>query len=149
MFGSFALADDNPAPYTISDINLFYGSMITQVSNLLNFENPSGGVLAFFDANGNVNVPSVENTAAQTTLTGSAGTAICSQPEQGSSYKKVVVYLSGYTDTGTQVFTYPTAFSNTPYVYGLTAGVSGATATTTTVTFTVATQTGFVFLEGY
>ena len=42
------------------------------------------------------------NTAAtQTTLTGSVGTALCSQPFQGSSYKKVAVYLNGYTDTGT------------------------------------------------
>jgi hypothetical protein len=92
---------------------------------------------------------SVAITAAQTTLTGSAGTAVCSQPLQGSSYKKVVIYLSGYTDTGTQTYTYPTAFTNTPYVYGLAAGVSGATASSTTVTFSVTTQTGFVFIEGY
>ena len=89
------------------------------------------------------------NTAAQTTLTGSAGTAVCSQPEQGSSYKKVVIYLNGYTDAGTQTYTFPVAFTNTPYVYGLTAGVAGATASTSSVTFTVTTQTGFVFLEGY
>lgn len=85
----------------------------------------------------------------QTTLTGSAGTAVCSEPFRGSSYKKVIIYLNGYTDTGTQTYTFPTAFSHTPYVYGLTAGVSGATATTTTVKFTVTIQTGFVFLEGY
>jgi hypothetical protein len=92
---------------------------------------------------------SLNVTPVQTTLTGSAGTALCSQPLQGSGYKKVVIYLSGYTDTGTQTFTFPIAFSHTPYSYGLTAGVAGATVTTTTITFTVTTQTGFVFLEGY
>lgn len=88
-------------------------------------------------------------TSGQTTLTGSAGTAICSQPSQGANYKKVLCYLSGYTDTGTQIYTFPTAFVNTPYVYGHASGVAGATATTTTVTFSVTTETGFVFIEGY
>lgn len=91
----------------------------------------------------------ISNNATQTTLTGSAGTAICSQPEQGPSYKKVMIYLSGYTDTNSHVYTFPTAFSNTPYIYGVTAGVAGATVTTTTVRFTTTTVTGFVFLEGY
>lgn len=84
----------------------------------------------------------------QTTLTGSAGTAVCSQPHQGATYKKVVVYLAGYTAVA-QVYTFPTAFTNTPYVYGLTAGVSGATVSTTSITFTTTTLTGFVFVEGY
>jgi len=91
----------------------------------------------------------INSSVAQTTLTGSAGTAVCSQPFQGSSYKKAVVYLSGYTDTSTQTYTFPTPFLQTPYVSGATAGVAGATATTTTVTFTVTTATGFVILEGY
>jgi hypothetical protein len=98
---------------------------------------------------GNLTVPTLSSTAAQTTLTGSAGTAICSEPFQGSSYKKVVIYLNGYTDTGTQTYTFPTAFSKTPYVYGLSAGVSGATITTTTATFTTTTLSGFVIAEGY
>lgn len=88
----------------------------------------------------------------QITLTGSAGSAICSQPFQGAAsnfYQKVVIYLNGYTDTGTQTYTFPTAFSHTPYVYGLTSGVAGATVSTTSITFTVTTLTGFVFLEGY
>jgi trimeric autotransporter adhesin len=85
----------------------------------------------------------------QTTLTGSVGTAVCSQPYQGTTYKKVVVYLNGYTDTSTQTYTYPTAFSHTPFVYGLAGGVSGATASTTSVTFTTTVLTGFVFIEGF
>jgi hypothetical protein len=91
----------------------------------------------------------IKNTTAQTTLTGSVGTALCSQPEQGRSYKKVVIFLNSYTDTGTQTYTFPTPFANAPFVYGLTAGVTGAAVTTTNVTFTVTGQTGFVFLEGY
>lgn len=91
----------------------------------------------------------VNSSAAQTTLTGTAGTAICSQPFQGSSYKKVLVYLSGYTDTGTQTYTFPTPFTNQPFVSGGTAAVAGATVTTTAVTFTVTTDTDWLFIEGY
>jgi len=102
------------------------------------------------DSSGNATFPvSIRSTAAQTTLSGSAGTAVCSQPFQGSSYKKVVVYLNGYTDTGTQTYTYPVAFSQTPYVYGLAGGVSGASSSTTAVTFTTTLLSGFVFIEGY
>lgn len=90
---------------------------------------------------------SVSITAASTTLTGSAGTMVCSEPIQGGD-TKVVCYLSGYTDTGTQTYTYPTAFTHTPFAYGLSTAVSGCTATTTTVTCTVTTNTGYLFLEG-
>ena len=95
------------------------------------------------------NKGSINSAAPQTTLTGTVGTAICSQPFQGSSYKKAIIYLSGYTDTGTQIYTFPTAFTNTPYVYGLSAGVSGATVSTTQITFATTTVSGFVFVEGY
>lgn len=95
------------------------------------------------------NKGSMDSAAPQTTLTGSAGTAICSQPFQGSSYKKVIIYLNGYTDTGSQTFTFPTAFTNTPYIYGLAAGVSGATVSSSSITFTTTLLSGFVFVEGY
>jgi len=98
---------------------------------------------------GAVTATVVSPTAAQTTLTGSAGTAVCSQPFQGSSYKKAIIYLNGYTDTGTQTYTFPTAFSHTPYIYGLAGGVSGATVTSTTIKFTTTTLSGFVICEGF
>jgi hypothetical protein len=103
------------------------------------------------DATGNATVANSLNLSSpQTTLTGTTGTAVCSQPFQGSSYKKVVVYFSGYTETGTQTYTYPTAFVNTPYVYGLSTAVSASTATTTSVTFvSVGALSGFIFIEGY
>jgi hypothetical protein len=97
----------------------------------------------------NVWAYSINPQATQTTLTGTAGTAVCSQPFAGVSYKKVIVYLNGYTDTGTQTFTYPTAFTQTPYVYGLAGGVSGATATTTSIKFTTTLLSGFVIIEGF
>lgn len=117
------------------------------------FWNANAGTFAkkaSLDKSGNLAaVGALASGAPQTTLTGSAGTAILSESLQGSSHKEVVIYLSGYTDTGTQVYTFPVAFSHSPYVYGSTGGVAGATATTTTVTFTATTQTGFVFLEGF
>jgi hypothetical protein len=96
-----------------------------------------------------ISVSTIDSTATQTPLTGSAGTATCSQPFQGASYKKVIVYLSGFTDDNTQIYTFPTAFTEAPYIYGLTAGVSGATVTLATVKFNVTAETGFVIIEGY
>jgi hypothetical protein len=85
----------------------------------------------------------------QTTITGSAGTAVCSQPHTGSGYKKVVCYLSGFSNTS-DAYTFPVAFTNTPYVYGAATAVAVSTGATTTLTFSSAvTITGFVFAEGY
>jgi len=86
--------------------------------------------------------------APQSTLTGTAGTAVCSQPEQGSSYKKVIAYLSGYTDTGAVAYTFPVAFLEIPAIVYAAAGVT-ATVSTTQVTFASTAATGFVVLEGY
>jgi hypothetical protein len=94
------------------------------------------------------NKGAINSSAPQTVLT-ATGTATFSEPFQGASYKKVIIFLNAFTDTGTQTYTYPTAFTNTPYVYGLSAGVAGATASTSSVSFTVTGATGLVFLEGY
>ena len=123
-------ADYGPSPGNNGNLDIFTMPLTTPVFGLA-----TGSTL-------NLSSPAA-------TLTGSAGTAVLNQPFQGTGYKKVAIYLNGYTDTGTQTYTFPTAFTHTPYVYGLTAGVAGATVTTTTVTFTVTAQTGFVFLEGY
>lgn len=109
----------------------------------------TGNRFSRFVAGTSITTPVTKHTAAQTTLTGSAGTAVCSQPEIGSSYKKVLCYLSGYSDTGTQDYTFPTAFSHAPDCRIGNGQTVSCTASTTTVHFTAVTQTGFVFVEGY
>jgi hypothetical protein len=94
---------------------------------------------------GTINAGIIKNTATQTT----AGAANFSQPEQGSSYKKVVIYLNNLT--GAQSYTYPTAFSHTPAAV-TTNGLATTLITaisTTAVTVTGAASTGFLFLEGF
>lgn len=97
---------------------------------------------------GNWSLAGLIPNATQSTVSGTTGSIIASQPSQGSSYKKVIVYLNALT--GTAAYTYPVAFSQTPYVYGLAGGVTAATASTTSVSFTsVGALSGFVFMEGY
>jgi len=97
---------------------------------------------------GTVTVPEISNTATQTPVTASGGgTVTFSQPEQGSSYKKVMIYLNAAT--GTASYNFPAAFTYTPMVLSQSLAATVTTVSTTAVTVTGAASTGFVALEGY
>ncbi len=97
----------------------------------------------------------VKNTAAQTTITGiTAGSLVASMPEQGSSYKKVIVYANGYeNDTGTaNTYTFPVAFTNTPVITVNSANIAGVTVSTTALSIdpdNTTVYTGWIIVEGY
>lgn len=92
----------------------------------------------------------IKNTSAQTVVNSStSGSCTFSEPEQGSSYKVVMVYCSAAL--GTASYTFPTAFTNTPAIVTtdeLAAGVVTAKSTSA-ITITGSTSTGFVELVGY
>lgn len=96
----------------------------------------------------NVGTISISSTA-QTTLVGSAGTAICTQTFQGPSQGHVMCYLAGYSTTS-QSYTFPFAFAHAPNISGSASAISISSASTTALTFTAAvTLTGWVFADGY
>ncbi len=105
-------------------------------------------------ANGAV-VASVFINSTNTSVNGStSGTAVFSQTDFGSGYKRVVIFLTSLV--GTASFTYPSAFTHTPNVIlgqqstalPITVISTGGSLSATAVTVNGATSTGYIILEG-
>jgi hypothetical protein len=102
-----------------------------------------------------ISSPIMLNTATQTSVAGStSGTAVFSEPQQGSSWKRIEIVLTALT--GTASYTFPVAFVKTPDSFvGFTAtGATASSISTTAVTITSAASgasasSGTIILEGY
>jgi len=91
----------------------------------------------------------IKNNASQFVQAGSvSGNITASQPEQGGSYKKVIIW-AGALD-GNATYNFPTAFVNTPVAIFTGAGLSVTSLTTALATVHAAAATsGWVIIEGY
>lgn len=92
----------------------------------------------------------INQTNPLTTVNGSTAGAIQgSQPFQGSTHKKAVIFVTNLN--GTATYTYPTAFTSIPAFFGTTGIASLVSSnTTSSITFTGvgAVVSGYVIIEG-
>jgi len=92
----------------------------------------------------------VDISTPQTVLEGSSsGTVTFSQPFNGPSFKKVLIYCSSFS--GTALVNFPIPFIFTPVIVS-TSGPSASVVTslsTTSATLTGSSTTGFIILEGW
>lgn len=90
---------------------------------------------------------------AQDTVTGTtAGSIVIAEVIQGASFKKVVAYFSGYSNsTGTpQTWTFPVAFTHTASIVVNSTSVSSVNQTTLTLPVNMASaNTGNLIIEGF
>ena len=99
--------------------------------------------------NGSMYATIIKANSATTSVTGStSGTAVFTQPNQGTGLKIVMITLTSLL--GTASYTFPTAFINTPVVLS-TSGLATSivtTNTTTSCTVTGTTSSGTLILMG-
>ncbi len=143
----------NASPPDISNVG---GCFSSNGANINVTQNGAIGNTAFnvsgtMSASVSMTTPIVNNTAAQTSVTcATSGTAVFSMPEQGASYKKVIVYENACI--GAASYTFPTAFTYAPQVLSQAEAATATTVSATAVTVTgVASpgSTGFLELDGY
>jgi hypothetical protein len=110
--------------------------------------------IADIDSNGNFNGQSVNvnnfvtnNTPTTVVNCSTSGTATFTQPEVGTGYKVVMVYLAACLGTASRTF--GTAFGFTPMVLSQSLASLVSSVSTTAVTVTGTTSTGFIELTGY
>ncbi len=79
-----------------------------------------------------------------------AGSVTYKQPQVGPAEKKVIVNLVGASSTGFTI-TFPVAFTSTPMLQtsAVLSGTWAASTTTLTLSSTIATQTGWVIVQGW
>jgi hypothetical protein len=84
---------------------------------------------------------------APTTVAGTAGNLVCSQPFIGSGYKKALVIVGAtFVSVGGVTYTFPVAFSSTPVVTS--GAVAGTTVTVSTTGVTVVAASALGALAG-
>jgi len=132
------VANENPVPLIQGDFSAFTVNINGTLSTT--------GQLTTF---------SIANNATQTTTAGDTGTIAFSQPEQGASYKKILIYCNAFTGTATYIF--PSAFINGSVLSGFTGSnslapscVSSVSGTSITITIPDGSPaTGYLELLGY
>ena len=141
--------EDTPLSSTSNYLNLgqaIYGTGIEGGTVKIGINQAAPGYT--LDVNGTLGSAVHYSTAAVTTVNGSSsGNVKWSMPEQGASYKKVVIALNAMNDAGT-VVTFPTAFATTPAILNGSSCVISTFSTTSITIPLTAGVTGTIIVEG-
>ena len=110
------------------------------------FSDSNGDIVGL--QNGQLSTPPIAINSIQTVINCSgSGSVIFSQPNQGSSYKNVLVYMAGCS--GIASYTFPVSFTYAPQVLSQSLTANTTTVSTTGVTVVGTSSTGFLELNGF